>query len=217
MTAFVQTNAMLVLSEVGEIFVNVIEHYDKLIDENNDPVYDTASLQEYMNKWDGQVFVDSMKLDKHKTVLEIGIGTGRLAFKTIPLCKKFYAIDLSQKTIERATHNLSKYPNVKLICADFMTYDFGTSFDVIYSSLTFMHIQEKQECINKIYYLLNPKGYLILSIDKNQNEYIDYGNRKIKIYPDNPDDTKKYFINSGLTLLDCIETEFAYILVGLKA
>ena len=93
---------MLVLSEVGEIFVNVIEHYDKLIDENNDPVYDTASLQEYMNKWDGQVFVDSMKLDKHKTVLEIGIGTGRLAFKTIPLCKKFYAIDLSQKTIERA-------------------------------------------------------------------------------------------------------------------
>lgn len=208
---------MLVLSEVGEIFVNVIEHYDKLIDENNDPVYDTASLQEYMNKWDGQVFVDSMKLDKHKTVLEIGIGTGRLAFKTIPLCKKFYGIDLSQKTIERATHNLSKYPNVKLICADFMTYDFGTSFDVIYSSLTFMHIQEKQECINKIYSLLNPKGYLILSIDKNQNEYIDYGNRKIKIYPDNPDDTKKYFINSGLTLLDCIETEFAYILVGLKA
>lgn len=216
--AFVQTNAMLVLlSEGGKIFVNVIEHYDKLIDENNDPVYDPDSLQEYMNKWDGQVFVDSMKLDKHKTVLEIGVGTGRLALKTIPLCKKFFGIDISQKTIEKATHNLSQYPNVKLICADFMTYDFGTSFDVIYSSLTFMHIQEKQECINKIYSLLNPKGYLILSIDKNQNEYIDYGNRKIKIYPDNPDDTKEYFINSGLTLLDCIETEFAYILVGLKA
>ena len=197
--------------------MNVIEHYDKLIDENNDPVYDPASLQEYMNKWDGQVFVDSMKLDKHKTILEIGIGTGRLALKTIPLCKKFFGIDISQKTIERATHNLSKYPNVKLICADFMTYDFGTSFDVIYSSLTFMHIQEKQECINKIYSLLNPKGYFILSIDKKQNEYIDCGNRKIKIYPDNPDDTKEYFIKSGLTLLDCIETEFAYILVGLKA
>lgn len=95
-----------VQSEEGELFVNVIEHYDTLIDENNDPVYDPASLQEYMNKWDGQVFVDAMKLDKHKTVLEIGIGTGRLALKTIPLCKQFYGIDLSQKTIERATHNL---------------------------------------------------------------------------------------------------------------
>ena len=38
------------LSEGGEIFVNVIEHYDKLIDENNDPVYDPESLQKYMNK-----------------------------------------------------------------------------------------------------------------------------------------------------------------------
>ena len=80
-----------------------------------------------------------------------------------------------------------------------------------------MHIQRKQECINKIYSLLNPKGYLILSIDKNQNEYIDSGDRKIKIYPDNPNNTKEYFANSGLTLLDCIETEFAYIFVGLKA
>ncbi len=196
--------------------MNVTEHYDKLIDENNDPVYDPEPLKEYMYKWDGQVFIDEMKLDKTKTVLEIGVGTGRLALKTLPLCKEFFGIDISPKTIERATHNLSQYQNAKLKCADFMTYDFDTSFDVIYSSLTFMHIQEKQECINKIYSLLNPKGYLILSIDKNQSECIDYEDRKIKIYPDNPDDIKGYFINSGLTPLDCIETEFAYILVGLK-
>ena len=197
--------------------MNVIEHYDKLIDENNDPVYDPEPLKEYMNKWDGQVFIDAMKLDKHKTVLEIGIGTGRLALKTAPLCKKFFGVDISPKTIERAAHNLSQYQNVKLICADFITYDFNTTFDVIYSSLTFMHIQEKQECINKIYFLLNSKGYFVLSIDKNQNEYIDYGDRKIKVYPDDPNNTKEYLAKSGLKLLDFIETEFAYILVGLKS
>ncbi len=134
-----------------------------------------------------------------------------------PKGEKFFGIDISPKTIERAEHNLSQYQNVELICADFITCDFNTAFDVVYSSLTFMHIKEKQECINRIYSLLNPKGYLILSIDKNQDEYIDYGDRKVKIYPDNLDDTKEYFINSGLILLDCIETEFAYILVGLKA
>ena len=197
--------------------MNIIEHYDKLIDENNDPVYDSEPLREYMNKWDGQVFVDAMKLDKHKTVLEIGIGTGRLALKTAPLCRKFFGIDISPKTIEKAAHNLSQYQNIELVCADFITYDFNTTFDVIYSSLTFIHIQAKQKCINKVYSLLKPKGYFILSIDKNQNEYIDYGDRKIKIYPDNLDNTKEYFANSGLTLSDCIETEFAYILVGLKA
>lgn len=215
--AFVRTNVISVLSKRREVFMNVIEHYNKLIDENNDPVYDPEPLKEYMDKWDGQIFIDKMKLDKTKTVLEIGVGTGRLALKTIPLCKKFFGIDISPKTIERAIHNLSQYQNIELICADFITCDFNTAFDVVYSSLTFMHIQKKQECINKIYSLLNPKGYLILSIDKNQNKYIDCGERKIKIYPDKPDDIKEYFINSGLTLLDCAETEFAYIFVGLKA
>ena len=217
MVTFVHINAMLVLSERGEIFVNVVEHYDKLIDENNDPVYDDEPLKEYMNKWDGQVFIDAMKLDKHKTVLEIGIGTGRLALKTVPLCKNFFGVDISPKTIERAAHNLSQYQNVKLICADFITYDFNTTFDVIYSSLTFMHIQKKQECIHKIYSLLKAKGYFVLSIDKNQNKYIDYADRKIKIYPDNPNNTKEYLTKSGLKLLDYIETEFAYIFVSLKA
>ncbi len=196
--------------------MNAIEHYDKLIDENNDPVYDPEPLKEYMDKWDGKVFIDAMKLDKTKTVLEIGVGTGRIAIKTIPLCGKFIGIDISPKTIDKATHNLSQYPNAELICADFMTYDFGAAFDVIYSSLTFMHIRDKQKCVNKIYSLLKPKGHFILSIDKNQNKYIEYGDRKIAIYPDNPYDTKAYITNSGLTLLDCIETEFAYIFVALK-
>ncbi len=197
--------------------MNVIEHYDKLIDENNDPVNDSESLKEYMNKWDGRVFVDAMKLDKHKTVLEIGVGTGRLALKTIPLCKKFFGIDISPNTIERASRNLSQYQNVELICADFITYNFNMAFDAVYSSLTFMHIKDKQKCINKIHSLLKPNGLFVLSIDKNQNKYIECGDRQIEIYPDNLSDTKAYIINSGLTLLDGIETEFAYIFVSLKA
>jgi len=59
----------------------VISHYDSLIDENNDPARDPKPLQEYMNKWDGQVFIDELELSTGKTVLEIGVGTGRLALK----------------------------------------------------------------------------------------------------------------------------------------
>ena len=67
----------------------VIEHYDKLVDENNDPVRDTKPLKDYMDKWDGQRFIEGMRLDKSKSVLEIGVGTGRLALKIAPLCKSF--------------------------------------------------------------------------------------------------------------------------------
>lgn len=31
---------------------DVINHYDSLIDENNDPVFDPQPLKEYMDKWD---------------------------------------------------------------------------------------------------------------------------------------------------------------------
>ena len=33
---------------------DVIEHYNKLIDENNDPTCDPKPLRDYMDKWDGE-------------------------------------------------------------------------------------------------------------------------------------------------------------------
>lgn len=70
--------------------MNVVEHYDKLIDDNNDSFNDPLPLQEYMNKWDGQLFIDSMCLTKEKRVLEVGVGTGRLAARVISCCLKIY-------------------------------------------------------------------------------------------------------------------------------
>ena len=132
----------------------VIEHYNKLIDENNDPARDPKPLRDYLDKCDGDKFIESMQLDKSKSVLEIGIGTGRLAIKVAPNCNSLCGIDISEKTIGRATENLSTYQNIKLICGNFMSCEFETQFDVIYSSLTFMHIQDKLSAIQKIADLL---------------------------------------------------------------
>lgn len=49
-----------------------------------------------------------------------------------------------------------------------MEYDFDSTFDVIYSSLTFMHIKDKQKAINKIADLLNDNGRFVLSISKEE-------------------------------------------------
>lgn len=193
----------------------VVTHYDKLIEENNDPVNDPKPLQDYMDKWDGQVFIDKMHLDSNKTVLEIGVGTGRIAVKVAPLCKAFTGIDISPKTITRAKEHLTSN-NTDLICGDFNDYNFESTFDVIYSSLTFMHIEDKQNTINKIYNLLNSNGRFVLSIDKNQDKYIDLGTRKIAVYPDNPEDTERYLNASGFTTIKMFETELAYIFVSEK-
>lgn len=112
----------------------IASHYDILIDENNDPVHDPEPLKAYMDKWDGQDFISKMELSAEKSVLEIGVGTGRLAIRVVPLCKKFCGIDISPKTIDRAKENLNTFENVELICGDFLAYNFEMHFDVIYSS-----------------------------------------------------------------------------------
>lgn len=195
---------------------SVTHYYDLLIDENNDPVHDPKPLRDYMDKWDGQAFIDSMELDNNKSVLEIGVGTGRLAVRVAPLCGEFYGVDISSKTIERAKENLAEFENVRLTCADFLSYKFDRKFDVIYSSLTFMHIEEKQTAINKVAALLKDDGKFVLSIDKNQSEYIDTGTRKIKIYPDTKEKTVEYIKAAGLTILNQYDTEFATIFVVQK-
>lgn len=194
----------------------IIQRYDLLIDENNDPVHDSKPLRDYMDKWDGQTFIDKMGLDKDKSVLEIGVGTGRLAVRVAPLCGQFYGIDISTKTIDRAKENLSEQTNVKLLCGDFQTLGISYSFDVIYSSLTFMHIKEKQTAIKKVASLLKDGGKFILSIDKNQDGFIDTGMRKITVFPDTPSEIKSYIANSGLLIIEQCETEFAHIFVAEK-
>ncbi|MGN6711496.1 class I SAM-dependent methyltransferase [Anaerocolumna jejuensis] len=194
----------------------VIDHYDKLIEENNDPFYDPKPLREYMDKWDGIDFIKEMQLAADKKVLEIGIGTGRIANRVAPLCKTLVGIDMSPKTIEKASENLIRYNNIILYCADFMKYDFDCLFDVIYSSLTFMHIKEKQMAISKVAKLMKSNARLVLSIDKNQSEYIQMDNRKIKIYTDNRDEICSYIERADLQLKKQYETEFAYIFVAIK-
>jgi len=204
--------------DISDIKNQTINHYDSLIDENNDPFKDSFELQEYMNKWDGEKFIEELKLEKNKNVLEIGVGTGRLAQKICCKCNSFTGIDFSSKTINQAKENLKNFNNINLICADFLEYNFDFKFDIIYSSLTFLHIknQDKAIFIQKISDLLNENGRFILSIDKNQQKEIIYNNRKIPVFPDNPNKTEKFILNAGLIIENKFETEFAVIFTAVK-
>ena len=196
--------------------MEVISHYDRLIEENNDPFRDPPVLQNYMNQWDGEIFIDSMKLNSTKNVLEIGVGTGRLAAKVTPYCLKLTGIDISPKTISRARENLSNFNNIELICSDFSKYPFNKKFHVIYSSLTMMHFENKQQIISKVDDLLLDGGIFCSSIDKDQSQYIDMDTRKIKIYPDTVDNITSLIKESNMMVVNIFEIEFAHIIVCTK-
>jgi len=202
----------------------VRKHYDALIDEIDDPLewkvvdpaHDATPLKAYMNKWDGDIFLAEMQLTPGKSLLEIGVGTGRLALRVCGKCRSFTGIDLSPKTAARAKENLRDFPNANLICGDYLTHDFAEAFDVIYSSLTFMHIPNKDAAIEKTAALLNPGGRFVLSIDKNPQTEIDYGTRKVPVYPDTAQEISAYITKAGLKVEKQLETEFAMIFASVK-
>ncbi len=196
--------------------MNVISHYDLLIDEDNDPFRDPPELQEYMCGWDGEGFIEALELDDNKKVLEIGIGTGRIAVKVAPYCMSLVGIDISPKTIERAKENLKEYKNISFICDDFNVYEFCETYDVIYSSLTMMHFENKAQVISKVDRLLNKNGIFCLSIDKNQSKYIDTGTRKVKVYPDTHDNITSIIGATAMSVTKVIETNNAHIIVSKK-
>ena len=191
--------------------MDVRTHYDLLIDEDNDPYRDPPALQAYMDNWDGQPFLDALELNRDKSVLEIGIGTGRLAARAAPRCARLTGIDLSPKTIARARENLAGHPNIELICDNFLTHSFPETFDVIYSSLTLMHIADKAQFLRRAASLLRPGGILVLSLDKNQSDFLDMGTRALRVYPDTPE--RIIPLLGSLRLYHSIETAFAHILI----
>lgn len=76
-----------------------------------------------------------------------------------------------------------------------------------------MHISDKLSAIKKASKHLKTDGVFVLSIDKNQNEAIDYGTRTITVYPDTPENIQMYAEAIGLIVENIFETELANVLV----
>ena len=194
----------------------IIKHYDKLIDENNDPVFDAPVLKEYMDGYDGSRFIDEMQLNNDKSVLEIGCGTGRLAVRVCPLVKNYTGIDISPKTVERAKSNLKNFNNASVVLGDFLAYDFAQKYAVVFSSLTFFHIKDKRKAIEKAYGVLDDGGLFVLSIDNDKRQLLDYGTRTITLYPDDSDEINKYLLCCGFKSVKSWKSERATVFVARK-
>ena len=192
----------------------LMNHYDKLLAEGNDPVLDPEPLRTYMNRWDGEPFLDALKLNSSSRVLEIGVGTGRLALRTAPNCGSFVGIDLAPKTAAQAALNLAKYLHAKVICGDFLTHSFSESFDVIYSSLTFMHISRKEAAIRKIMDLLAPQGRVVLSLDKNTATVLE--GYSLPLFPDDPKEIVRWLRRYGGKNVTCFDTPAATVVCAEK-
>lgn len=171
--------------ENSSMEITIVQHYDLLVDEEIDPVHDGEALRVYMSRWDGAPFFKALGPLKGKKVLEVGIGTGRIAKQVLGRgCKLLVGVDFSPKTIERARENLSNFENLELLQIDVETAPFAREgfFDCAYSVLSFMHFRNKQAVLAAMVDSLTLGGRLVLSVSHEKSEWLDYGPRKIRLF-----------------------------------
>ncbi len=198
--------------------LQVNEHYDRLALSGNDPVNDPPMLQAYMDGWDGLPFLDAMGEITGKDVLEIGCGSGRQALRVLDRgCASYTGIDISDETLLLAGENLAAYENVTLEYCDFPREIPEGIFDIVFSTLTFMHIQDKLRACSMAAGLLKEGGRFVLSISKDTSDTLDMGDYTVRLYPDSPDEIRAYLRASRLRLQEVIETEKAYIFVAFNS
>lgn len=88
-------------------------------------------------------------ISAHDDVLDVGCGTGTIAFAIAQKAKRVIGIDTSSKRISHAriTH---KHSNLTFIKGDAVSYTFNDTFDVIVLSNTLEHIYNRVDLLKKL-------------------------------------------------------------------
>jgi SAM-dependent methyltransferase len=106
--------------------------------------------------------VNTVGLDPHATLLEIGPGTGQA---TKPLAERGFhitAVELGNSLAEVAKHELREYENVQILNVAFEDATLASkSFDLVYAATSFHWIDPSVK-YSKTHDVLKDKGYLAI-------------------------------------------------------
>ncbi|MHB8127605.1 MAG: class I SAM-dependent DNA methyltransferase [Mobilitalea sp.] len=129
--------------------------------------YDNLWVQNYsLAPTRKAVLINIEKLDNINKLLDIGCGTGQLLQEIYINNKniKLYGLDKSEQMIAQAK---SKKSGATLFCADIsednILESLGGDFDLVVCCHSFPYYKNKPDVINKIYNLLNDRGYVIFA------------------------------------------------------
>lgn len=118
-----------------------------------------------------EILQDKLKIDSNSKILEVGVGTGRIA---IPLTKKLHAntigVDISERMLQKCHERISYTENIQLILADGLTLPFkNNQFNILLTSHILHLLPNAYQFINKILPLLVKNGFYV-----NLEAYVNY-------------------------------------------
>lgn len=105
-------------------------------------------------------FIMKHLVKNYKKILDVGGGSGRFA---IPIFKSGRDITVLEQRDEALELLLSRCPDIKTVCCDFLEYDCKEKFDFIFSIEVVNLINNWDLFFEKIYYHLNPGGKFVFT------------------------------------------------------
>ncbi|MCE5238466.1 MAG: class I SAM-dependent methyltransferase [Armatimonadia bacterium] len=186
--------------------LDTIAHYEHLANafadpdqpKIGDPFHDPPGVAAWLAQADGPEFWDAVGSVEGQTVLEIGLGTGRVAAKMLQRdCAHLTGLEVSPKTLELARDNLAQDPRVGFLLQDVVDFIRPATYDLAYSVWTFFHIPDKPRALSNIVTSLKRGGRLVLSLERTP-ACLDHGTHLVQQYPVEPD---QYL--TWLQALDC--------------
>lgn len=150
-----------------------------------------------------KAFIKMCETKKEDKVLDLGTGTGTIAFAISPLVKKVIGVDYSDDMLQKAKkHNNRK--NIQFVNADIRNMPFpANSFDKVTARMVFHHLLGgTNRAISEIKRILKPGGLFCLSegvppdrcVADFYKEVFRLKEKRIIFFPQ---DLKKIFITGG--------------------
>lgn len=117
-----------------------------------------------------------------KTILELGVGTGRIFSKLLPIVEHGVGIDISEQMLNVCKKNCEPNTNYELHNQTFVEFDLNCVFDLIYIPFnTFQHIlshEDQLSCLKSIKNHMHGNSRFILDLMNLENLVFDLNNWK---------------------------------------
>lgn len=125
----------------------------------------------FLHKQEEKYLAPVLKLFEPRKILNLGCGTGRF----MEYCQ--FGVDFSEEMLVQA---IIKYPNKDFLLADAAETTFpDTSFDVVFSMHTFMHLskEKSKEVFDEVYRILRPGGRFIFDVPSTIRRNLSKGHK----------------------------------------
>ncbi|MCC8095565.1 MAG: class I SAM-dependent methyltransferase [Tannerellaceae bacterium] len=179
-------------------------------------IYDIHSRNNYMtlpwvnnnNLEDFKIVMDSLQLKPNATIIDIGCGTGKIA-NCLSDTGKIYAIDVSDKEINRCKTRYKDKDNICFDVNDVLEISTDRKYDLVVAHLLLHEIQPEdlETACRNIAQLVSENGYIFLSWLKQNDDYDQpkrpclYAEGEYFVHYYQKEEIRKMF--SGFKISDC--------------